>query len=318
MTLTIRVASSDDADLATIAAIANVTSPEDTTSVEDMRWSDATYPGEGRFIAELDGLAIGVATVGRIYVHPPAYEALWATVDVLPEGRGRGAGSGLLAATARAALGAGKGVLHVPVGADRPDAVAFLERRGFVEFERAHAVRLDLADVAATPTPAVPDEIELTNLAARPDLVAGVHAVALEAFLDIPGGDEPMTAGDLAEFRARDVDRPGIPLAGFIVAVERATGAVVGYASLLDKPGAPGVSFHDMTAVGRAWRGRGLATALKLRTIAWARDNGRTALETGNDEDNLAMQAVNRRLGYRAQPDLLTMRGSADAAMMTR
>jgi RimJ/RimL family protein N-acetyltransferase len=73
-----------------------------------------------------------------------------------------------------------------------------------------------------------------------------------------------------------------------------------------------------MTAVLRSWRGRGLATALKLRTIAWAVANGLTALETGNDEANLAMQAVNRRLGYRPLPDLLTMRGSADAAMMRR
>jgi len=72
-----------------------------------------------------------------------------------------------------------------------------------------------------------------------------------------------------------------------------------------------------MTAVRRAWRGHGLATALKLRTIAYAIDQGLAALETGNDEGNLAMQAVNRRLGYRPLPDLLTMRGQVDRVMMT-
>jgi len=320
MTVVIRTASSDDADLELIAAIVNRTSPEDGTSVEELRWSSATYPGEARFIAELDGRPVGTTTVGRIYVHPPDYEALWVTVDVLPEARRRGAGSALLDASARVAAGAGKRHVHVPVAADRPESVAFLERRGFVEFERAHAVRLDLGGLARTAAlePVVPDGIDLTDLATRPDLVAGVHDLALEAFLDIPGGDEPMAVGDLAEFRARDVDRPGIPAGGFAVAVEQATGQVVGYASLLAKAGAPGVAFHDMTAVGRAWRGRGLATALKLRTIGWALDQGLVALETGNDEANLAMQAVNRRLGYRPLADLLTMRGSVDAAMMSR
>ena len=318
MTLATRPAAGD-ADLELIASIVNRTSPEDGTSIEELRWSSATYPGGTRFIAELDGQPVGVSTVGRIYVHPPDYEALWATVNVLPEARGRGAGSALLGAAARVARDAGKSHLHVPVSAGRPDSVAFLGRRGFIEFERSHAVRLDLTrlDRTAALEPAVPDGIELTDLAARPDLVAGIHDVALEAFLDIPGG-EPMAVGDLAEFRARDVERPGIPAGGFAIALERATGQVVGYASLLAKAGSPDVAFHDMTAVRRDWRGRGLATALKLRTIGWALDNDLVALETGNNEANVAMQAVNRRLGYRPLADLLTMRGSVDAAMMSR
>jgi RimJ/RimL family protein N-acetyltransferase len=64
-----------------------------------------------------------------------------------------------------------------------------------------------------------------------------------------------------------------------------------------------------MTAVGRRWRGRGVATALKRATIAWAIEHGLKILETGNDEDNGAMRAVNARLGYRPIPDMLTMRG---------
>jgi GNAT superfamily N-acetyltransferase len=127
-----------------------------------------------------------------------------------------------------------------------------------------------------------------------------------------------MAVGDLAEFRARDVDRAGIPHDGFIVAVERDSGRVVGYAALILKPGDPTAAFHDMTAVARSWRRRGLAIALKRRTIGWAIDHGLTALETGNDEANIGMQAVNARLGYRPLPDVLIMRGPLDPAMMTR
>jgi mycothiol synthase len=316
VTLVVRAATGDD-DLAAIVAIVNVTSPEDGTSVADLAWSDQAYPGGLRFLAELDGRIVGAATVGRIYVHPPGFDAYWATVGVLPDARRRGAGAALLAATARVARDAGKTYLHVPTVADRPDAIVFLEHRGFVEHERLRAVRLDLAAGVRSEEATAPDGIELTDLAARPDLVAGVHDVATEAFLDIPGADGPMATGDLAEFRARDVDRPGIPPSGFAIAVEQATGRVVGYAALFLKPGDPTVGFHDMTAVARAWRRRGLATALKRRTIDWAIDHGLTALETGNDEDNVAMQGVNARLGYRSMPDLLTMRGPLDRAMMT-
>jgi GNAT superfamily N-acetyltransferase len=159
------------------------------------------------------------------------------------------------------------------------------------------------------PALASPPGIAITSLAARPDLVEGVHAVALETFDDIPGGDDPMAAGDLAEFRARDVDRPSIPKDAFFVAVDTASGRVVGYASLVLLPGSTTTAYHDMTAVLRSFRGRGIARALKHATIDWAVRNGLTTLETGNDEANGPMRAVNARLGYVPLPDEITMRG---------
>ncbi len=93
-------------------------------------------------------------------------------------------------------------------------------------------------------------------------------------------------------------------------------------------PGSRTVAWHDMTAVRRAWRGRGLAHALKAATIVWAIGAGLEALDTGNDIDNAPMRAVNRRLGYEPLPDEVFMRGPlfepsrsidpADAASWTR
>jgi RimJ/RimL family protein N-acetyltransferase len=64
-----------------------------------------------------------------------------------------------------------------------------------------------------------------------------------------------------------------------------------------------------MTAVLPAYRGRGIATALKRATIAWAIDHGLTALETGNDVENAPMRAVNLGLGYTPIPDEIGYRG---------
>ena len=295
-------------DLDGLIRVVNAVTPEDPTSADEIRWADETYPGAARFVASLDDRIVGAATVGRVYVYPPSHPYFWASVVVEPEARRRGIGSRLLDAVSRVAERAGKVGLEMRATTERPEGIAFLEHRGFRELERARMVRLRL-EGREPPTIMIPGGIRLTTLAAEPTLVEGVHAVALDAFRDIPGGDTPMAVGDLAEFRARDVDRPTIPAEGFIVAVDEATGDVVGYASLAFLPGSTTVAWHDMTAVRRADRGRGIAKAVKLATIAWAIDNGLTALETGNDEDNAPMRAVNAGLGYEPMPDELGMRG---------
>ncbi len=314
MTVAVRPAV-DNADLETIAAIVNQTSPEEPTSVAEMRWADQTYPAGARLLAELDGVAVGASAVGRIYMYPPEFDGYWASIDVLPEARRRGVGGALLVAVSDVARDAGKSHLHIPAAESRPDGIAYLEHRGFTEFDRTKAVRLELAGLES-PTPRPPDGVVITTLAARPDLVPGVHAVAVETFPDIPG-DEPMAPGDLAEFRARDIDRPAIPPWGFAIALDPED-RVVGYASLILVPGGGPVAWHDMTAVSRAWRGKGLAAALKATTIGAAIEHGLTALETGNDIDNAPMRAVNARLGYRPLPDLLTMRGPLVHGIMAR
>ena len=298
----------DDADRATFVRIVNAVTPDEPTSLDYLDWQDATYPGGDRFVGTLDGEPVAAASVGRIYVHGPEFDALWATIGVLPEARRQGVGSRLLAKVQAVAAERGKGWLHIPTSEERPEGIAFLERRGFHELERYKIVRLDLAGLEAPyPGEAVPDGVTLTTLEARPDLVDGVHAVATATFPDIPSPDEPIAVGDLAEFRARDVDH--LPAWGFIVAVEDAIGEVVGYASLYEREDGAGVYWHDMTAVLRRWRGRGLATALKAGTIRAAIEHDVVALETGNDVANAPMRAVNARLGYRPMPDSVTMRG---------
>ena len=318
MIVRIREADLGDADLATFADIVNETTPDDPTSVEEIRWSAAAYPGASRFILEADGRPVGTASVGRIYVLPPDFDAFWATVNVLHDARRQGYGAALLEAVSEKARAAGKGALHIPASEARLDGVDFLAHRGFREYERNKTVHLELAGVSA---PAVdpPDGVSLTTLAERPDLIEGVHAVAVETYPDVPGGDVPMAAGNLDEFRVRDVDRASIPPGAFFIAIEDATGRVVGYANLLlQPPHLRRIAWHAMTAVTRDWRGRGLATALKRATIGWAIADGLDLLEAGNDTDNLAMRAVNARLGYVPSPDNLVLRGPLVGGMMDR
>lgn len=308
----VRQASTDE-DLATVARIVSTATPDNPITVDEMRWSDEHFPGGRRFIALIDGVAVGAGGAGRMYVYPPEFEGLWGNLSVLPEHRRRGVGTALLQAISGVARDAGKTMLVGRTSDAYPDAIEFLEHRGFRESERMKVVRLDLANVDLASLQSsgagIPVGIRITSLAEEPELVRGVYAVALEALPDIPGEGPPIP-GTFEEFRVRDVDRPGMPPGGFIVGVEEAGGRVVGYASLMVVPGAPMVAWHHMTGVARDWRGRGLAAPLKAATIRWAKGAGLEALEGANDIANAPMRAVNRRLGYQPEPDEVVFRGS--------
>ncbi|HEX5827413.1 MAG TPA: GNAT family N-acetyltransferase [Candidatus Limnocylindrales bacterium] len=290
--------------------IRNEVAPDQPDGVDQVRWERATYPGQVfRFLAlGEDRQPAGTATSGRIWVHGPEYERAWLGIWVLPGQRHRGIGHALYEACSREVHAIGKTGFETQLSERHADGHAFLRHRGFVETGRSKVVTLDLRGLEA-PEPALPAGFTLTTLEARPDLLAGVHAIALDAFPDIPSGDEPMAVGTLEEFAARDVDRPAVPRDAFTVIVDDATGEAVAYASLMLAPGSRTLAWHEMTAVRRAYRGRGLATAAKLATIAWAARNGLQTLETGNDSTNAPMRAVNAKLGYRPAPDAVDLRG---------
>jgi len=304
--LEIRPATTDD-ELAHIARIVTIVWPASPISVDEMRWQEQTYPGGRRFIAWLDGEPVGAGGAGRAYSFPPDFPGFWSNLSVLPQRRRQGIGGALLAAISGVARDAGKTMLLGTTTSDRTDSIDFLEHRGFREHERMKVVRLDLAGQTA-PAIEPPAGVTISSLEAHPDLVPSVYDVAREALPDIPG-DGPEPPATLEEFRTRDVDRAIIPAGGFVIAIDDATGRVAGYANLMLVPGRTTVAWHGMTAVARAWRGRGLARALKAATIAWALDNGLEALEGSNDIDNTPMRAVNRRLGYQPEPDEIQFRG---------
>jgi mycothiol synthase len=302
----------DEDDLAAAAAyvaIRNEATPDSLDSLDQLAWARATYPGDGLLLLAEDaaGQPVGTASAGRIYMHGPTFERWWLGVWVPVEARQRGIGDALYRAASDAARAAGKTGFQTELSEAHADGMRFLTARGFVEIDRMKALRLDLA--GRVPPPVTPPAgIALVSLADRPDLLPGVHRAAVETFPDVPTGDEPLYVGTLEEFVAREVERVGVPRDGFVIALDEATGEVAGYANLLLQPGET-VAFHEMTAVRPAWRGRGLATALKHATIAWAIDRGLEALETGNDETNAPMRAVNARLGYVPLPDVIGLQG---------
>ena len=156
-----------------------------------------------------------------------------------------------------------------------------------------------------------PRGIEIVTWAERPELARGVYAVACEAYPDIPGNEEdemPAFERWLSDDMQGGGDRPEATFAAL------AGDEVVGYAKFSLSQARPDVAFHDITAVKRAWRGRGVAGALKRAEIAWAKRRGYARLETQNEVRNAAIRRLNERHGYRLEPGVVVLRGPADVA----
>jgi len=90
--------------------------------------------------------------------------------------------------------------------------------------------------------------------------------------------------------------------------VALADGEIVGYAGLIAWNDDDTRAENGLTVVDRAWRSKGLATALKRRQLKWASENGIRELVTWTQDGNVAMQRVNTRLGYVARSVSHTVR----------
>ena len=108
---------------------------------------------------------------------------------------------------------------------------------------------------------------------------------------------------------ARDVDRTGIPSDAFFVALDEDDGR----GGRVREPDLRGgqhdrrLPRHDRGPA--AYRGRGIAGALKRATIAWAVDHGLEALDTGNDESERPDARRERGSATARRPDWIGLQG---------
>ena len=78
-----------------------------------------------------------------------------------------------------------------------------------------------------------------------------------------------------------------------------ADGEIVGTAGLQRDADIPDRAENALTAVLRGFRGRGIALALKQRTLAFAAESGIREVYTWTQQRNAEMRRLNERLGYR-------------------
>jgi ribosomal protein S18 acetylase RimI-like enzyme len=165
-------------DLARWVEVRNRALPDDPENPEMMALVRATELDHVDLFVRVDGEICGTAMLAGD-PHSLGSSHPYVEFQVLPEYRGRGAGQALFEELSRVARALGKEGLVCEARIDDPAAVAFLERRGFVEETRTDQYVLDLARPLAQ---ALPSDVEIVWLADRPELVAAMHTVAQDAY----------------------------------------------------------------------------------------------------------------------------------------
>jgi RimJ/RimL family protein N-acetyltransferase len=142
------------------------------------------------------------------------------------------------------------------------------------------------------------------------DLVEQYAALLTQMRRDAPSGDvdaEPEVV-DVARVRAGE-ERNAAAYDQIVVAARRRRDGELGGYTLVYLPHDSDIVMQDDTFVLSAHRGQALGLALKtamVHTLADDRPERRT-IHTWNDPGNAAMQAVNRRLGFRPVEVMLEM-----------
>ncbi len=243
--------------------------------------------------------------------HPARYAV---DVQVRPEARGRGVGSSLLARLL-GALRERDALSARAVAREGDDAsIAFLTGRGFREVWRNLWSRLDVTTFDPAPFADARRRVErqaisITTLAAEMERDAGaVREVYGLYTTDDPGQDEldPLTPPSFERFVAEEVEAPDAMLDAWFVA--RLDGRVIGLSTLERLGDSTDLVEAGVTLVHPEHRRRGVATALKLDAIAYAREHGYRSIQTDSNASNEPMLALNRALGFRPEPARITFR----------
>jgi GNAT superfamily N-acetyltransferase len=282
-----------DEDLEALIAVRMLADPKVRPQVANLRHAlRSSTAGLAFLLARL-----GEEPVAGGFVESSTETFAGGDVTVVPKRRGVGIGTALLAEVSRRARALGKDSLQVQARKSDDASRSFLERRGFAKVGGEEAVSLVLVEAPAHAAP--PEGVAILSRRERPDVDEEMYGVFVEAEQDVPGAS---TGETIEAWRAREIDRPTRSPDLSFVAI--AAGEVVGYA-VLDVVGDEGR--HGFTAVKRAWRRRGIATALKSAQIAAATRLGLSVLVTGSEERNLPMRTLNAKLGYRPDPERSTV-----------
>jgi mycothiol synthase len=293
----------DDDALARGIRVVATAFPEREITTSDLRGYLDPFP-HLHLLAVVDGEDAGS---GLVVVEPMFRETNGAhsTITVARDRRREGIGTAMFAAMVAWAKEQRLAELRSIVKEGDDESLAWARRRGFEEFARELRLELDLRTFDPPPVDP-PSGIEIVTWAERPDAARGLYEVYLEASPDIPGSDDDAYE-PFEDWLLHDMGGPGDKPEATFVAF--AGDEVVGYSKFSLTDAQPTVAFHDLTGVKRAWRGRGIAAALKRTQMAWAKEHGYERLSTNNEERNEPIRRLNERYGYRPAPGRIFVRG---------
>lgn len=263
-----------------------------------------------RWVAEAQGRIVGVAELRQnsSTYHPQKF---WIEGCVLPQFQNRGIGSALLDQVFESLLPYNPLEALCATQEHYPHTIRFITQRGFVEHARAWESHLDLAAFDPQPYADLLPKLERQGIALKsyadlaydPDRDRKLHDLYWATKQDEPTAGGDPTPVSFEQFQTTRLGGPNFKPDGYFVAVDP-QGEYLAFSSLwTSKPGE--YIWIGMTGTHADHRNRGLATALKLRGIEYAKRHGFKQLCTTNNSRNGPMLAINERMGFVRQPAIV-------------
>ncbi|CAN5595202.1 GNAT family N-acetyltransferase [soil metagenome] len=296
------------ADYHAFVALSNAVETEHPTTVAEARYRDESRDPKcrhARFVAELEGRMVGSAGYGQwaSMYHPRKFGV---GVQVHPEHRRQGVGAALYDRVSEALEPMDPVLLRAGAREDRPEAVRFLAARGFLEEDRAWESRLDPQAFDPAPYQGLERRLRaegivittLAELMAEPGWQGKVFELDWQVSQDEPT-PETLTKPDLEPWVEKEFGDPNLLPEAYLIAVHG--GDYVGLSVLYNSGSGDGL-YNGMTGVTRPYRRKGVALALKVRNLLWAKAKGHRLIKTWNNTTNRPMLSINERLGFAKQP----------------
>ena len=201
----------------------------------------------------------------------------------------------------------GSRLLLAYCGEDEPEMLAALAAVGYRPERTERVWKLDLrthgsrlvAEAAEARVRMAAAGIQSTTLAgwSDPDRLRKLHELDERTIDDVP--HTLAIVREAFEDFANRVGRPDRPPDRFWIALDGGRPVAMSY---LKYPPVRGDVWTGYTCTDPEYRGRGLARAIKLQSLAQAVDLGVPFVCTDNDSENAPMLHINEKLGYRSRP----------------
>lgn len=300
-----------DGDLPAVIEIVNRIFPDEPRSLETARHEEKMWDASKFFRHRLVAVEENGQVVGRgNLTHLPwQFQAdkygLWLDVD--PAHQRQGVGTMLYDALLAVAQERKAVLLRAGAKESLPHSHAFLQHRGFEEIQRAWDSHLDVEQFDLVPFASAEPRVEqqgvvMTTLAAEGKdderVLRGVYALDKAGSADEPAY-EPITPAPYEIFLLDLAAPNALPEAYFLA---KDGDRYVGLSALWKNLALPHVLQQGFTCVLPEYRGRGIAMALKIRGVRYAKEHGYKEIRTGNNTRNRPMLRINEAMGFVKQP----------------